>query len=63
MAGAGAMGSPFGVAVSGSGDVYVGDDLNARIDEFTQTGDVRPRLRQERQPGRRKRRLHDREWL
>ncbi len=34
----GAMGSPFGVAVSGSGDVYVGDDLNARIDEFTQTG-------------------------
>ena len=38
VAAAGAMGSPFGVAVSGSGDVYVGDDLNARIDEFTSTG-------------------------
>ncbi len=38
VAGAGAMGSPFGVAVSGSGDVYVRHDLNARIDEFAQTG-------------------------
>ncbi len=36
--GAGAMNTPNGVAVTASGDVYVTDDSNARIDEFTQTG-------------------------
>ena len=36
--GAGELETPRGVAVSGSGDVYVGDSDNNRVDEFTQAG-------------------------
>jgi VCBS repeat-containing protein len=36
--GAGQLNAPAGVAVSGSGDVYVADRLNDRVDEFSQAG-------------------------
>ena len=35
---AGQLNNPYGVAVSGSGDVYVADGSNNRVDEFTQAG-------------------------
>ena len=37
-AGAGQLYAPLGVAVSGSGDVYVADTNNNRVSEFTQAG-------------------------
>lgn len=36
--GAGQLMNPAGVAVSGSGDVYVADSSNQRVAEFTQAG-------------------------
>ena len=35
---AGQFHNPYGVAVSGSGDVYVADAANERVDEFSQAG-------------------------
>ena len=35
---AGELDNGIGVAVSGSGGVYVADELNNRIDEFSQSG-------------------------
>ncbi len=35
---AGELDNAIGVAVAGSGDVYVADELNNRIDEFSQSG-------------------------
>lgn len=37
-AGAGQLNAPYGIAVLGTGDVYVSDRGNNRIDEFTQHG-------------------------
>jgi hypothetical protein len=36
--GAGQLNDPVGVGVSGSGDVYVADRFNSRVDEFSQAG-------------------------
>ena len=49
--GAAAIAGPTGVAVSGSSDVYVADDSNHRIDEFSPDWDVRTRVRQGRRRG------------